>query len=301
MTLRMERIVPLIGPTVVGPLGVAHLPRMWLKAALNSADALTEGYFPHYFGFNRKVVDGLGLDPEAFFGFLGTLPTYAETERWVREHATRIDPAGIAAVNIDVASFQRPEEPAAAVRARVGLDQPGFRLSQALISLDDWCTMHEWLLAHRGEVLEPIIPTVSSSTTGPLGIPHLPRLWMKATLTAVKALPEGWNSGFGFDKFVSDTIGLDLDAACAYIHAELPTYLQFEGWVTDHLPAYDEMTKWTWNGAIRGRQKGEEKAAEERAEAGVPELNHREAIMLNDMVDWTYLHERAVERRAARA
>jgi hypothetical protein len=297
----MERVVPLIPPAVVGPLGVAHLPRMWLKAILNASEMLTEGYFPNYRGFNQKAVDGLGLDPEAFFAYLETMPTYPETERWVRANAKHLSPVAIAQLNIELVTFQRPEEAAAAVRTRVGLNDPYYRSSAALINLDDWFTMHEWLVAHRDDDLEPIIPTVSSGIAGPFGVLHLPRLWMKALLTGVKALPEGWNSGFGFDKRVSDTIGMDLDAACAYIHAELPNYLQFEDWVRANIAPPDEATKAQWNLDFRTREKSAEKSAEERAEVGVPEMTHCDVITLNNMIDWKYLHDRAVARKTAHA
>lgn len=298
MPLRQDKIVPLIAPTVVGPLGIAHLPRLWLKACLNATGALADGYYPHYFGFNQRLVDALGIEPEPFFAFLATLPTYPETERYVREHAKHLLPAEIAAWNMDMVLMGRPADRAAEVRARVGLDEP-TRISQQLISVDDWFTAHEWLVAHRADVLEPIVPTISSSTTGPIGIAHLPRLWMKALLTAVKALPEGWNSGFGFDARVSELIGLDLAAACSFIHAELPNYLQFEAWVRAQLGAIDDTDRLRWNLEIRQREKGDERATEERAEAGVPELAHKHVIMLNDMVDWKHLHDALTARRAS--
>ncbi len=142
---------------------------------------------------------------------------------------------------------------------------------------------------------------VSSSTTGPLGIPHLPRLWIKALLTAFKALPAGWNSGSGFGKVVTDAIGINLDAARAYIHSELPNYLEFEHWVAANLEPHDlaTMARRIWT--IRGRRKPEKQAAKERAHAGFPTLGFREATMLNDVVDWTYVHRLVVERRTARA
>jgi len=297
----MERVVPLIPPAAAGPLGLAHLPRMWLKGILNAADMLWEGYFPNYRGFNQFLIDAVGLDREAFFAYLGTLPTYPETERWVRAHATKLNPGSIAEWNAFVATFERPEEAAAILRKRVGLDDPSLRISSQLLNLDDWYTMHEYLVAHRHDDLEPLYPTVSSGVTGPLGIAHLPRLWMKALLTGVGALPEGWNSGFGFDKRVADAIGMDLDAACAYIHAELPNYLQFEAWVRTHIPPADEATRAGWTAMVRAREKPAEKAAEERAEVGVPELAFCEVVLLNDMVDWKYQHDRVVARRATRA
>jgi hypothetical protein len=298
---RMERLVPAVGATVAGPLGLVHLPRMWLKGVLSAAAMLWEGYFDDYKGFNQFVSDRIGLDPEQWFAYLKTMPTYAEAERWVRANATKTDPASIAAANEYILTFLRPEENAARVRDRVGIADTTFRNSALLINVDDWYTIHDELLAHKDEGIEPVIPSVSSSQTGLLGVMHLPRLWMKALLTGVKALPQGWNSGFGFDKRVADTVGFDLDEACAYIHAELPHYLVFEQWVADRVGPVTDAKRSEWNAAIRSREKPEDKAAEERAEAGVPEMSHRAVIMLNDMVDWQYLHAQAVERAAAKA
>jgi hypothetical protein len=50
--LRMERVIPLIPPATVGPLGLAHLPRMWLKGILNAVEMLDAEYFPNYRGFH---------------------------------------------------------------------------------------------------------------------------------------------------------------------------------------------------------------------------------------------------------
>jgi hypothetical protein len=299
--LRMERVVPLIPPSTVGPLGLAHLPRMWLKGVLNAADMLDTEYFPNYRGFNQRLIDAIGVDQEAFFSYLETLPTYPETERWIRDHAKTLTPAAIADWNAFVATYERPEEAAAPIRARVGLDEPTLRISSKLLNLDDWCSMHRFLVAHRGDDLEPLYPTVSSGVTGPIGIAHLPRLWMKALLSGVGALPEGWNSGFGFDKRVSDTIGMDLDAACAFIHAEMPTYLLFEDWVRTNIPPFDNAKRAGWNEMVWTREKPAEKSAEERAEVGVPELAFCKVVLLNDMVDWKHHHDRVVARRGARA
>ena len=296
---RIERIPPLIGATVAGPLGVVHLPRMWLKSVLSAAGMLWEGYFDNYKGFNQRVVDGLGLDPDAWFGFLATMPTYPQAEAYVKSHAAKLDAASIAAVNTEVLTFLRPEENAAAVRARAGLTDPTYRNSARLLNFDDWCTMQQELVAHRDGALEPIVPMVSSGQTGMLDVPHLPRLWIKALLAAVNALPKDWKTGTncGFDKLVSETIGLDLVAACAYIHAELPGYVQFENWVRDHIAQPDDATKAQWSAKILGLQKSDEQAAADCSEAGAPELSVRGTILLNDLVDWKHMHDHAVERR----
>ena len=40
----MNTIVPLISSGVAGPLGVLHLPRLWLKVSLESTGKLAPGY-----------------------------------------------------------------------------------------------------------------------------------------------------------------------------------------------------------------------------------------------------------------
>jgi hypothetical protein len=297
----MEKLVPLISSTVSGPLGVAHLPRMWLKAILAEGDALYEGWNPGYRGYNKMVLDALGINQEAFYAHIATMPTYPETERWVKENAAKLDAPAVAASNATILGWERPADAAAEMRERVGLRESALLLAARLNDLDDWYTIHRWLIEHRGETLDPIIPGVSSSSAGPLGVKHLPRLWMKALLNGVGALPPDYNSGCGFDEYVAKLTGLDLDAAIAFIHAELPDYMTFERWVRERVPALDAASIAGYNEAIVTRQKPEEKAAAERLESGVPELSFREVIMCNDMLDWKGLHDEAIARRGAPA
>jgi hypothetical protein len=300
---RIQRLVPLIGATVAGPLGVVHLPRMWYKGVLSAAGMLPVEYFDNYKGFNAKVCDGIGLAPDPWFEYLRTMPTYPEAEDYVKAHATKLDPASIAAINKLLLEFVRPAENAAAVRARVGIEGPEPSNSAELINYDDWFVFHEELVAHHAEGIEPIVPMVSSGQTGLLGIPHLPRLWMKALLSAVKALPEEWKTGIecGFDKRVAGMIGLDLPAASAYINNDLPNNLQFERWVSNHIAQPDDATKAKWTAEILALQKSEEAWSAERIEAGAPDLEIRSTVLLNDMVDWKHMHDYVVNTRVARA
>jgi hypothetical protein len=56
----------------------------------------------------------------------------------------------------------------------------------------------------------------------------------------------------------------------------------------------------TWNETIRAYEKPSELATVDRAEAGVPELSFCGFALLNDMVDWRYLHDRVVARHTVR-
>ena len=40
----MSKIVPLISSGIAGPLGVIHLPRLWLKVSLEACGKLADGY-----------------------------------------------------------------------------------------------------------------------------------------------------------------------------------------------------------------------------------------------------------------
>jgi hypothetical protein len=300
---QIEPLVPLVGPLVAGPLGVYHVPRMWLKGILSAARSLPDVYFDDYKGFNKRVVDGLGLEPEAWFAFLKTLPTYLQAEQYVRDHATKLDAASIAAVNAEIAGLPRPEENAAKVREVVGLDAPGFDNSAMLINLDDWYAIHKDLIAHKDDDIVPFVPMVSSGQYGFLGVPHLPRLWMKALSRATGALPKDWKSGLecGFDNQLAKLTGLDLAAAIAYINAELPDYLTFERWFEQQVGPVTDAQKAEWSAKIAAMQQPEDRAAPNLAEAGAAGLETRSTVLINDLVDWKYMHDDVAGRKLARA
>ena len=97
----MNKIVPLIGSAEVGPLGVLHLPRLWLKVSLDSKGLLADGYPAVGTGFDQMVLDGLGLQKEAVVGYIMKhKPTYPEFETWIKQQpGTRVDAASIAKLN----------------------------------------------------------------------------------------------------------------------------------------------------------------------------------------------------------
>jgi hypothetical protein len=298
----MERIVPLIGASVVGPLGIQYLPRMWLKCVLSAAGMLWEGYFDHYKGFIQVVVDRLGLDPDAWFAFLKTVPTYLETEAYVRLHGRTTDADAISALNAYIETFVPSEEIAAPLLAHCGLDA-SVRLGAVILNIDDPYTFHEELIRHRNDHIEPLIPMISSSQVGVLGIPHLPRLWVKAFLSSLNALPAGWKTGTdcGLDAKLAEMIDLDLPAACAFIESDLPSYLEFEKWLKLRVATFDESAQAALMEEILSLEKPEDLAAAELLECGAPGLGLRGVVLINDLVDWKYMHDHIVARRAALA
>jgi hypothetical protein len=77
--------VPLISSGVAGPLGVLHLPRLWLKASLEARGKLAAGYPGCGKGYDQMVIDGLGLNRDAVLNFIKTQnPTYPQFEAWIK-------------------------------------------------------------------------------------------------------------------------------------------------------------------------------------------------------------------------
>jgi len=138
-----------------------------------------------------------------------------------------------------------------------------------------------------------IIPTISSDIAGPLGAIHLPRLWLKLLLSAKGQLPEGYSEcGGGFDQMVLDGLGVDRDAAVAYVKGNAPTYAKFEAWVVEQrggsIPAGEIEAS---NAAIRGYNHDDDTRGEILGEAGIADQGKvLDAVNLNNLDDWSALH-----------
>lgn len=289
--------VPLTGSMVPGPLGLAHLPRMWQKGMLTSIGVLPDDYLFGR-GFDRRIIDGIGLDADAFMPFLKTLPSYLETESWVRSHATKLD--AVDATSELIVNLAAPPEFGAKLRAGVGITDASFVNGARLNNIDDWVSLQQYVLARRGGPVEVIVPAISSLASGPLGLLHLPRLWGKAIIKAGAALPEGFHSGSGpLDVQLAEAIGMDLAASVRYVNAEIPPYLVYERWVRDNATTLDAASIAAWNERMRTREKPLAMAAEERAMLGLTDETLGGSAILNDLIDWHLWHEEIVGRAAA--
>jgi hypothetical protein len=282
--------VPLTGSMAPGPLGLVHLPRMWQKGLLFTRGLLPEGYVFAERGFDQRIMDGVGIDPGAFVPYLKTSPTYLETEAWVREHATKLDAA--AATSEMIVNRAMSDENAAKLRAAAGLTDESFNNGALLGNIDDWVSLHAFAVANRGRTIGPIIPAITSLAYGPLGVLHLPRLWGKAVIKTLGALPDGYHSGNGpLDEQLADTIGMDLAESVRFTNAELPSYLAYEQWVSEHATKLDADTVAAWNTRMRTREKPVPLAAEERKILGISDESERRGVLLNDLIDWHLWHE----------
>ena len=136
----MSKFVPLISSGIAGPLGVLHLPRLWLKVSLDARDKLATGYPAVGHGFDQMVIDGLGLDRDAVVSFIaGKRPTYPQFEQWIREQpGARIDKASVEKLNGSITGYIHDDETRRTVLGAAGLPDGAPRDAVNLNNLDDW-------------------------------------------------------------------------------------------------------------------------------------------------------------------
>ncbi|HEY5704814.1 MAG TPA: hypothetical protein VIS96_04500 [Terrimicrobiaceae bacterium] len=142
----MSKIVPLLSSGIAGPLGVLHLPRLWLKVSLDACGKLATGYPAVGHGFDQMVIDGLNLNRDAVVSFISEKhPTYPQFEQWVREQpGAKIDKASIETLNASLSGYNHDDGTRRSVLGAAGLadDENAPRDAVNLNNLDDWTEFH---------------------------------------------------------------------------------------------------------------------------------------------------------------
>ncbi|RYD61270.1 MAG: DUF5069 domain-containing protein [Verrucomicrobiaceae bacterium] len=138
------------------------------------------------------------------------------------------------------------------------------------------------------------VPLISSGTAGPLGVLHLPRLWLKVSLEARGLLADGYpGAGQGYDQMVIDGLGLQRDAVISYISSDRPTYPQFEAWVKAQPGVkLDASTIEALNSSILGYIHSDETRKSVMAANGLPDDANapKDAVNINNLDDWQEFH-----------
>jgi len=145
----MNTIVPLISSGVSGPLGVLHLPRLWLKASLESCGKLAAGYPGAGKGYDQMVIDGLGLNREAVLEYIKkSKPTYPQFEAWVKKSATKLDKGSVDKLNSAIRGYIHDDGTRKSILGANGLPDDAAAPKDAvnLNNLDDWKEFHEAVL-----------------------------------------------------------------------------------------------------------------------------------------------------------
>jgi hypothetical protein len=131
---------------VAGPLGVLHLPRLWLKVSLEARGKLAPGYPGIGKGFDQMVISGLGLNADAVKKFVSEKkPTYSEFEAWVKSQpGVKLDRNSVHRLNQSILNYHHDENLSKEIRASTGYKEDGTVTSSAceLNALDDWQAFH---------------------------------------------------------------------------------------------------------------------------------------------------------------
>ena len=141
----MNTIVPLISSGVAGPLGVLHLPRLWLKLSLESVGKLAPGYPGAGKGYDQMVIDGLGLNRDAVIDFVKkSKPDYCQFEQWVKKNATKLDKASVEQLNAAIRGYNHDDATRKMILGASGLTDDASACKDAvnLNNLDDWKEFH---------------------------------------------------------------------------------------------------------------------------------------------------------------
>ena len=143
----MAKIVPLISSGVAGPLGVRHLPRLWLKVSLECRGKLADGYPGIGKGYDMMTINALGLNADAVKKFINdSKPTYAQFEAWVKKQpGVNLDKATIYKHNAAIMGYIHDDGTRKAILAASGIPDDGSVNPGAvdLNNLDDWYEFHQ--------------------------------------------------------------------------------------------------------------------------------------------------------------
>ena len=139
------------------------------------------------------------------------------------------------------------------------------------------------------------VPMISSGVSGPLGVLHLPRLWLKVSLEACGKLADGYPGiGKGYDMMVCQALNLNPDAVKKFVADKKPSYPQFESWVkTQPGVKLDKATLYKINSAIRGYIHDDGTRKVILGATGISDESsvHPGAVDLNNLDDWYEFHK----------
>ena len=142
--------IPLISSGVAGPLGVLHLPRLWLKVSLECRGLLAEGYPGIGQGYDSMVIQALGLQPEAVRSFIADKrPTYPQFEAWIKaQPGVKLDKATLDKLNAGIQGYVHDDATRQGILTANGLPDDGSISPGAvdLNNLDDWHDFHQAVL-----------------------------------------------------------------------------------------------------------------------------------------------------------
>jgi hypothetical protein len=294
-TAASTALVPLIGTREKGPLGLLHLPRLWLKMRAFAAGVLPEGYRHGEGGFDGSLLEAIGLDLAPLEAYIAAeRPDYLRFEAYVRANARDLSPETIGAYNTHKLTFVMPEPRRSEWLQRFGLTGTDYALGIDLNSLDDWALAHELIVAADAPATL-MYPAIATPITGPLGLIHLPRLWLKHLLHGAGRLQHEYRHGeSGVDLRIAEATAFDPAAFREFVEGERPDYLTAEAWVREHAKnltpeVLEELRHFT---TVTNMPANLE--AQRRARLGHVDPGFHLGFELNQLDDWYSIHEQLI-------
>ena len=143
----MSTYVPLISSGVAGPLGVLHLPRLWLKLSLEATGQLAPGYPGCGKGYDGMTLGALGVDEAAVKAFVkSSKPTYPQFEAWIKANGKTVTADAIAKHNAAVTGYIHDDATRKSILSADGLPDGSPKDAVNLNNLDDWHEFHAAVL-----------------------------------------------------------------------------------------------------------------------------------------------------------
>ena len=145
--------------------------------------------------------------------------------------------------------------------------------------------------------MNTIIPLISSGTTGPLGILHLPRLWQKVSLEVVNKLDAEYPAiGGGYDQMLLDAFSLEKEVFSNFMQSK-PTYPQLEAWVLSQKGgSLDQATVEAFNASVLGYNHADDVRKEILEANGLEDDGSiLDAVNLNNLDDWLGFHTNVIK------
>tara|TARA_B110000196_G_C20974070_1_gene580154 strand:- start:376 stop:864 length:489 start_codon:yes stop_codon:yes gene_type:complete len=140
----MSKIIPLISSGIAGPIGVLHLPRLWQKVSLDKASKLHDDYPAIGGGYDQMVLDGIGIDKEAFVSFMDSKPTYPQLEKWILDQkGGSLDGDAVKTLNDSIVGYNHDDSTRQGILGGAGIEDNGSILDAInLNNLEDWSDFH---------------------------------------------------------------------------------------------------------------------------------------------------------------
>ncbi len=146
----MSKIVPLISSGEAGPLGVLHLPRLWLKTSLDATGQLADDYPAVGGGYDSMVLNALGLDKDEFLAYIkDSKPTYCQLEKWILDKkGGSLDANAVKELNDAITGYIHDDDTRASICSDSGIEDDGsIKDAVNLNNLDDWYCFHQAVLS----------------------------------------------------------------------------------------------------------------------------------------------------------